>query len=563
VDRLLPGTYVIDEYTNDYTNRLNVTVTDRDVDNVSVELKPCPKVKGTITLDGTPLGPKPRSTPEFTLSRLDAAQSVGGLDNGDGIFTVRCAQPERYTLGLTIKPGTYIKSVSLNGKDVTNTPLDLTSAADKTLDIVLSSKAADIRGVARDASGTPQSGVPVTVWSPGGDFNVTAEADPKGAFEIDDLPPGTYRIAAWEQLRTQPSGWGVQTVRDFRNEFDAAATTFIVGESQYLSVDPTLIPRRAIEDAASRLRLVAVMTHPAAVAEISLAVKSPATLARYVESHRIVDWKALRSALGLKESEYWLAPCGSNFPAAEMPCSPEIATVVNPDQAIVIIPGGYTVEFLRYLQVRKDVWQFAGEFSAFQRNSPSHHEFVQFGAKPFVKIASDLSQNGMATQQVLEDWFDLTQPDFDSVFSVTVDGSQSRFGFGVGRTIEAKCVFSQSAETEQIDMTLNIHFDGPGLDLPVTYSAVYGRAASEKKFAIRGAYSGSDRRTTISNEDFEELADPFSGLSNEKLLAYALPGLQKIAAGSDADAKEWLQSVLNEAKDTPEKKALLELLTKR
>jgi hypothetical protein len=38
------------------------------------------------------------------------------------------------------------------------------------------------------------------------------------------------------------------------------------------------------------------------------------------------------------------------------------------------------------------------------------------------------------------------------------------------------------------------------------------------------------------------------------LLAYALPGLQKIAIGSDSEAKEWLRSILEKAKDTPEKR---------
>jgi hypothetical protein len=69
--------------------------------------------------------------------------------------------------------------------------------------------------------------------------------------------------------------------------------------------------------------------------------------------------------------------------------------------------------------------------------------------------------------------------------------------------------------------------------------------------------------TPVSPKDFEDLADPFSGLSNEKLLVYAFPGLEKIAAGSDANAKEWLWSILGQADNTPEKQKLLELLGRR
>jgi hypothetical protein len=301
-------------------------------------------------------------------------------------------------------------------------------------------------------------------------------------------------------------------------------------------------------------------------AEIAIAVKSPETLARYVESNGAVDWKILRQALGLKESQYWLAPCGSNFPAAEARCSAELAAVVNPDQTIIIIRGGnlsYTVEYLRYLKDPKGGWRFAGENSAVQRNSPSHHKVVRLGDKPFLAISSDHSQNGAATQQVIEDWFDLTQPDFEPVLSITVDGAQSRFGFGVGRSMHATFSLSQSGGIEKFAVILNVHFDGVGLRQQARYLGVYERHANENKFALRRAYYGLDRRTPMATMDFEELADPFSGLSNEKLLAYALPGLQKIAAGSDSDAKDWLRSVLDHARDTTEKRLLLGLLTKR
>src|ERR1700724_820056 len=105
-------------------------------------------------------------------------------------------------------------------------------------------------------------------------------------------------------------------------------------------------------------------------AEIALVAKSPLTLARYVESHSTVDWKALRSALSLNESQYWFAPCGGNAPANEARCSAETVTVANPDQIIVIIRGGdfsFTDEYLRYLRGPNRDWKFAGENSASKR----------------------------------------------------------------------------------------------------------------------------------------------------------------------------------------------------
>lgn len=300
--------------------------------------------------------------------------------------------------------------------------------------------------------------------------------------------------------------------------------------------------------------------------DIVRAAKSPYDLAQYLRSRTNIDWKVVRRALGLKESEYWIAPCGSNFPAAEAPCSVNIEAVPKPDQVIITIRGdqvAYTVEYLRYTKDARGAWQFAGENNAFQRNSPSHHRLVRFWNKPFLVISSDHSQNGTATQQRLEDWFDLTQTALDPVFEVTVDGSQSRWGFGVGRTIHATNVLSQTAAVERIELTLAVRFDGVGMDQRDTFLGVYERRTNVERFTLRKAYSGTDRRASISTKDFEGLADPFSGVTNEKLLAYALPGLRKIAAGSDDNAKDWLRSVLDNAADTQEKRALLELLAKR
>ncbi|HEY1757058.1 MAG TPA: hypothetical protein VGG72_16915 [Bryobacteraceae bacterium] len=293
--------------------------------------------------------------------------------------------------------------------------------------------------------------------------------------------------------------------------------------------------------------------------EIALAAKSPMTLARYVESHKEIDWGALGKALGTDPKK--ITTCGY----AENLCSTEIVNVLSPDQALVIIRGGFlsrNVVYLRYLEEPSGGWRFAGARNAYTKEFPSHHEVMRVGSKPFLKISRDDSQIGMGVTQEVEDWFDLTQPDFEPIFSFTLDGDEGRWSMGVGRSIHAQASVSEASGLERIDLVLSIHFSGPGLDVEDIYLGIYERPANAKAFSLRTAYSGLDRRTTISTGDFEELADPFSGLSNEKLLAYALPGLQKIAKGSDPDAREWLQSILNYAKDTPEKRELLDLLKK-
>src|SRR5579863_1530475 len=195
--------------------------------------------------------------------------------------------------------------------------------------------------------------------------------------------------------------------------------------------------------------------------EIAVAAKSPVTLARYVESHKNLNWDALWKAIGAKDPRVSEPPCGE----ADNPCSTSVLTVLNPDQAIVIIQsnGRKTDDiYLRYRQDAKGRWQFSGEHSAFINEAPRRYEVFRVGAKPFLKISSDFSEIGGGFTQEVEEWFDLTQPDLEPVFSFTVDGGENRFSFGVSRAIHAQCVVSQSPGRETIELIVGVHFDGPG-----------------------------------------------------------------------------------------------------
>jgi hypothetical protein len=313
-----------------------------------------------------------------------------------------------------------------------------------------------------------------------------------------------------------------------------------------------------------------VFSQDAQQTELAVASKSPFQLARYLESHKIVDWGALRSSLGTRDplgigdppSLY--VPCGE---APENPCSTQVVTVLNPDQEILIIQGNLVRRndvYLRYLRKTNGEWQFAGERRAWVNEYPRRHEVMRLDGKPFLKISRDRSQAGGALMQEVEDWFDLTQPGFDPVFSFTAQGSCEPFSFAVGHTVRAQAIGRQASGLETIDLILNIHFDGPGLDMAATYVGVYDRSSGEKKFSLRRACSGLNRSAAIPTEDFEGLGGvDFDKLSNQRLLFYAFSGLQKIASGSDENAREWLRIVLSHSDDTREKRTLSELLGKR
>jgi hypothetical protein len=207
-------------------------------------------------------------------------------------------------------------------------------------------------------------------------------------------------------------------------------------------------------------------------------------------------------------------------------------------------------------------WTFSGEVNILQRNAPSQYRLVPHWNRQFLVISSDRSQHGSAIRQVLEDWYDLADADFKPVFSFTSIGGEERFGLGVGRTIREEPKTWNTDQTEVIDVELDVHFVGVGLNQEAEYLGVYERRRDESKFILQKAFQGPGRGKPISPDEFASLADPFSGIANEKLLALAISGLKRIAKGRDVDSKEWLKSILNNVNNTPEKRTLLDLLAR-
>ena len=315
------------------------------------------------------------------------------------------------------------------------------------------------------------------------------------------------------------------------------------------------------------LQLCAVIAFGQTNAEIVMAVQSPESLKSYLTSHNKIDWAAIRSALGLT-SEDFFAPCGGDVPLNEAPCSVEILSISKPSQAIVTVrttPSSIAIEVLRYSQLPVNVWKFVAEQN--ERSSYATEtatELRQVNSKPFLLLSRDRSGAGVGIRDTQQLWYDLALPGFEPVFSVSSEAHQFRFGFGVSRDIQSTLRFSQTGERERIEVTLHVRFSGLfGFIQDRDFLGEFARGAGQNQFTLVRAYSGLDRRISIPNEDFEALADVQQGPSNEKLLAYAFPGLQKIAAGSDEEARGWLRFMLEHTEDTPEKRALLKLLDRK
>ena len=252
-DGLTPGDYTLNasQGREGGLARRTISIANADVDHFVLKLAPGADIAGTVTFTGT----KPEPPPYVGLSPTSGpATGSGGQTAADGSFVVQHLPPAKYRVGVSAA-NVFIKSAQFDGRDVTGHAIDLTSSPGGTLNLVLAPNSSSVVGIARDANGKPLPNIKVTLWKPGlpdegsFDFSLIRETDANGAFKFANLPPGEYRVAAWEER----FDLDILEAPPFRSIFDSQAATVKLSENQQAQVDSPVIGRTAIEAAIAGL----------------------------------------------------------------------------------------------------------------------------------------------------------------------------------------------------------------------------------------------------------------------------------------------------------------------
>lgn len=274
---VLPGVYILqampvttsangNRTTLSGTARQIVSVGNSDLDGLVVQLGPGAEITGTISSDGSapPQQQQQGGTPGTNVRpRLQLIVTDGTATafqnpqfNDDGTFAIHNIMPALYRVEMApLPPGTYVKSIRFGSQDLMKTPLDLTGGSGGAINVVLSPNAGDISGTVHGADGMPLASAVVTLWTPGvpvagvTDFTRTARTDANGQFKFASLPPGGYRIAAWEQIDA-----GLGTVPEFRMKFESKAAAVKLEENAHENIEAPLIGRDAIDTEAAKLQ---------------------------------------------------------------------------------------------------------------------------------------------------------------------------------------------------------------------------------------------------------------------------------------------------------------------
>jgi len=196
------------------SGRTPLAVTNSDVSGVVVTTSRGISINGKITVEGLTQTPDPGRL----LLRLQP--SIGGILSGDlntlapaaadGTFHIDGVASGEYRFDMAGMPANYyIKEIRYGGREALNNPMIIAGSSTDTLEVVLSPRVANIEGTVTDGNQQAVQGIQaVLVPDQHRDRYELFRAvttDQNGHFRMGGLPPGDYRIFAWESI--EPFGF--------------------------------------------------------------------------------------------------------------------------------------------------------------------------------------------------------------------------------------------------------------------------------------------------------------------------------------------------------------------
>ena len=239
---------------------LAVTVGDEDVKDITLQLHAGATITGTISSEAAAAQPPP-AKPALPTIHLQPVETQdispsAATSKADGTFELRDLAPARYRVSVNgTAEGTYVKSIRFGSEDITNAVLDLTEGAGGAIEVKLSPNAAAVSGTVQNGNGDPVGDVLVTIGPSAVEvatqtlFFRKTRTDQNGQFSMKNLPPGEYRVLAWEDVDAQ-----LVTDPEFRAFFDGSSVEIQLSENSKQNLELKLVPRDAIEAEAAKLR---------------------------------------------------------------------------------------------------------------------------------------------------------------------------------------------------------------------------------------------------------------------------------------------------------------------
>jgi hypothetical protein len=231
---------------NSYAIR-HVEVTNADVNGGTLTFLPAIDVTGSVRVEGGAFGGFDKL--RINLQAEYRNPMMGNLNaelKPDGTFLIKGAAPRVYELAIGRVPGVYLKAVRLGDKQLPGRRIDLSSKPEP-LTIVLGADVGEVEGSVQNAGGDPMARARVNVIAYGdhakrGDLNRFGFTDEKGEFKIKDVPPGEYKVFAWEDVPV-----GAPQDPEFRKPFEKQAASVRMQPNGHEKVQVTAISKAQVD----------------------------------------------------------------------------------------------------------------------------------------------------------------------------------------------------------------------------------------------------------------------------------------------------------------------------
>lgn len=223
-----------------------VEVMDADLEGVVLSIEPPLTVSGVVRVEG---GKQKDLAPTHVWLR-----QVDGLWYGqepaevlpDGTFRIQGLLRDKYTVDFSVaRSGSYLKALRVGGRELPGWELDLTNAESGVqIELLMGVGTASIEGVAteedRPAAGARVMAVPDDARPGRTHRRHTTVADQNGQFQLGFLPPGRYKVYAFDRDTLVPDP---EQLRPFEGK--AAAVTLEEGEHK--SVRLAVLPAAELD----------------------------------------------------------------------------------------------------------------------------------------------------------------------------------------------------------------------------------------------------------------------------------------------------------------------------
>lgn len=229
------------------TGSLPINVTGEDLSNVVIVTSKGATASGHVTFEG---GSKP---PTLTTIRVAAspvdAEGPGmsfagpGTVKADGTFELRGLSGTRIVRAMNLPAGWMLKSVRVNGNDITDAGLDFKPGETVSgVEVTLTSKLTEVNGTVKDNS-QPVKDYTVVIfaddpqkWSlPNSRYVSGSRPDQEGRFQVKNLPAGGYYAVAVDYLAQ-----GEWFDPDVLERLKPKATSFSMDEGETKTLTLTL-----------------------------------------------------------------------------------------------------------------------------------------------------------------------------------------------------------------------------------------------------------------------------------------------------------------------------------